>query len=142
MLAFEGLKPKISPTNPPGFGTGHSLFDTGERDGVTVASSFVSSPSRHSRDNSRCSPSFSTHFLLRRLRCGVPSGISPSAYANLGAGHGKACGKATTKKLANSVVAKREDVSRLRGWRCGGIADEGESFLPRAETRELVLQRI
>lgn len=43
-----------------------------------------------------------------------------SAYATLGAGHGNTCGKATTKKLAKRVVAKSEDVRRLRGWRCGG----------------------
>lgn len=47
--------------------------------------------------------------------------MSSSAYATLGAGQGKACGSATTKKLAKSVVANREDVSRLRGWRCGGM---------------------
>jgi len=33
------------------------------------------------------------------------------------------CGKATTKKLAKSVVAKREEVSLLRGWRWGGMME-------------------
>ena len=64
--------------------------------------------------------SVSTTFLLLRRR-GVPSGISPSARTNLGAGHGRACGKATTKKLANRVVANREDVNRLRGCKWGGM---------------------
>jgi hypothetical protein len=31
------------------------------------------------------------------------------------------CGRATTKKDAKSVVAKREEVRRERGWRWGGI---------------------
>ena len=31
------------------------------------------------------------------------------------------CGIATTKKEAKTVVAKRDDVRRLRGWRCGGM---------------------
>jgi hypothetical protein len=121
-FVLGGLKPKISPTKPPGFGTGHSLFGIGigARDNA-MFSSLLFSTLWHSRDESDCSPSFPTHFLLRLLRCGVPSGISPSAYAKRGAGHGKTCGKATTKKLANSVVANREDVNRLRGWRCGGI---------------------
>jgi hypothetical protein len=30
------------------------------------------------------------------------------------------CGRATTKKLARTVVAKREEVMRERGWRWGG----------------------
>jgi hypothetical protein len=29
-------------------------------------------------------------------------------------------GRATTRKLARTVVAKREEVMRERGWRCGG----------------------
>lgn len=89
----------------------------------------LSSVSRHPIDDPVCSASFSTIFRRRRrLRCCVPSGISPSAYANRGAGHGSICGRATTKKQANSVVAKREDVSRLRGWRGGGIM--GKSLAP------------
>ena len=31
------------------------------------------------------------------------------------------CGRATTKKLAKSVVANIEEVARLRGCKCGGI---------------------
>jgi hypothetical protein len=116
-----GLNPKISPTKPPGFGTGHSLFGIGPRDNTTALSSLPSPNSWLPFVDSLCSPSFATHFLRRRFLCGVPSGISPSAYANRGAGQGNTCGRATTKKLAKSVVAKREDVSRLRGWRCGGI---------------------
>lgn len=116
-LLLGGLNPKISPTKPPGFGTGHSLFGIALLDNAAALSLPLSSISRLLLVDSLCSPSFVAHFLRRRFRCGVPSGISPSAYANRGAGHGSTCGRATTKKLANSVVAKREDVSRLRGWR-------------------------
>jgi hypothetical protein len=54
---------------------------------------------------------------LRFLGIGVPS----SAYSTRGAGQGRACGRATTKKDAKRVVAKREEVRRERGCRCGGI---------------------
>lgn len=56
----------------------------------------------------------------------MPSGAtSESAYFTRGAGHGRMCGRATTKKLATTVVAKSEDVIRDRGCRCGGMADSG-----------------
>jgi hypothetical protein len=47
--------------------------------------------------------------------------VPSSAYKTLGAGQGRTCGKATTKNEANRVVAKRDEVRRERGWRCGGI---------------------
>ena len=118
---LEGLNPSSSPTRPPGFGTGHSLFGL---EPCIRAISVASSPSILSstaRVLLPCAPSFSTYFRRRRLFCGCPSGLSPSANATLGAGHGRTCGKPTTAKLKKSVVANKEDVSRLRGWRCGGM---------------------
>jgi hypothetical protein len=121
LSSSEGLNPNISPTKPPGFGTGHSLFDLLIRIRAPSSSQpflFSSGPStRLSLVSSVFSPS---HFR-RLLLLGAPLDISPSAYATLGAGHGRICGNATTKKLAKSVVAKREDVSRLRGCRWGGM---------------------
>lgn len=51
--------------------------------------------------------------------------ISPSRNALLGAGQGRTCGRATTKKLAKTVVIKRDEVMRDRGWRCGGAMRTG-----------------
>jgi len=115
---LEGLNPRISPTIPPGFGIGHSPlfdFDNWSRRVLALLSSI-----NGSSFNISASPSFSTTFA-RLLLLRVPSGISPSAYATLGAGHGRICGKATTKKLAKSVVANIEEVARLRGCKCGGM---------------------
>jgi hypothetical protein len=114
---LEGLNPNISPTNPPGFGTGHSLF-------VILNWLFsITPPSQSSTLSSVTDLSFNglSPSHLRRLRFlgEVPS--PASAYATLGAGHGRTCGNATTKKLAKRVVANKEEVSRLRGWRCGGM---------------------
>jgi hypothetical protein len=114
------LNPKISPTIPPGFGIGHSpLFSFAVRS-RDVSSSLPSSTNESFFDNSVRWSSFCPHLGRFRL-LGVRSGISPSAYAILGAGHGKMCGKATTKKLAKRVVANNEEVTRLRGCRCGGM---------------------
>jgi len=44
-----------------------------------------------------------------------------SAYVTRGAGQGRMCGRATTAKDTATVVAKRDEVIRDRGWRCGGI---------------------
>jgi hypothetical protein len=120
---LEFLNPNISPTIPPGFGIGHSpLFDLA----MGTSSSLLSSPNCCPSFDISVPSSFSTHFgrlvlLLVLVLVRVPSAISSSAYAILGAGHGKICGRATTKKLAKSVVANKEDVTRLRGWRCGGM---------------------
>lgn len=48
----------------------------------------------------------------------MPSSVKATTF---GAGQGNMCGSATIKKLAKSVVAKRDDVVRLRGWKCDGI---------------------
>lgn len=116
---LEPPNPRISPTSPPGFGTGHSLFCF--LNPTSSISSLLSSAAEATFTT--LVPSFSStgHFRLLRLlpACGVPS----SAYATLGAGHGSACGKTTTKKLAKRVVANKEEVKRLRGCMCGGIVD-------------------
>lgn len=67
-------------------------------------------------------PSFVSAGCDVRLRRLFPLGstISPSANVTRGAGQGSTCGRATTMKLATSVVANREEVMRDRGWRCGG----------------------
>lgn len=108
------LNPKSSPTAPPGLGTGHCLF----------ALALISSSSIPL--NSTMFPSavsvISGLLLLRRL----PSGISPSANLTRGAGHGSMCGKATTKKLAKTVMPKSDEVMRDRGCRCGGGMVESE----------------
>ena len=60
--------------------------------------------------------------LLQRFRRPFSSTTtSPSAYFVLGTGQGKTCGKATTKKLASTVVAKSDEVMRDLGCRCGGM---------------------
>jgi hypothetical protein len=130
------LKPNICPTIPPGFGTGHSLRSL-LLDGIS--SSTVSSSSdtcsttfgacRHADAGADSSLGTPTFLLLRRL--GVPSGFratGPSAYATRGAGQGSAWGRPTTRKEARRVVAKREEVRRERGWRCGGIVGSSSSL--------------
>lgn len=114
---LEPPNPKISPTSPIGFGTGHSLFCLLKP--TSSISSLLSSMAEAPVTTRFPSISSTGHFrLLRRLpACGVPS----SAYTTLGAGHGSAWGRTTTKKLAKRVVANREDVKRLRGCMCGGI---------------------
>lgn len=100
------LNPSISPTSPVGFGIGHSL--------ASLLDPSASCPSAVS--------SLGAAHFRRLRRLGAPSGISsPSAYANRGAGHGRTCGRATTKKLAKRVVAKRVEVNFERGWRRGGM---------------------
>lgn len=114
------LKPRNSPTLPPGLGRGHSL-----RDLLSLACCIIPWTSSSSTISGlkisvltaldSIGSVASTHFLLRlRLRPSSPTTTS-SAKATRGAGHGRACGNATTKKLANKVPAKREDVNRDRG---------------------------
>jgi hypothetical protein len=117
------LNPKSSPTFPVGFGMGHSLRDFLP----LVCSPITSSPSREavSSRSTALELSLAGSSVLgfrRLLRLIVPStGISPSAYAILGAGQGNICGIPTTKKLAKRVVTNRDEVSRDRGCRCGGM---------------------
>lgn len=114
---LDCLKPRSSPTFPPGFGTGHSrllLFPS-----WSTRSSWVMLLN--------CTTPPWTSWLCcctLRLRLLLPfssSTISPSAYVILGAGHGSTCGRATTKKLASMVVANKDEVIRDLGWRCGGM---------------------
>ena len=103
VFSFD-LNPSISPIMPPGFGMGHALFSDWDISAVLPISMAVSF-------------FLSLIFFHSCLHGLVPS----SAYAILGAGHGSMWGMLTTKKLANNVVAKRDDVNWLLGWRCGGI---------------------
>ena len=119
---LHDLKPKISPKIPGGLGTGHSLFAILFPPSPSISLSTSASPSTSptpgltkSFDSVVSSLRFSLRqtagLRLRFLGIGVPS----SAYSTRGAGQGRACGKATTKKDAKSVVAKREEVRRERG---------------------------
>lgn len=111
LLSVVFLKPRSSPTAPPGLGTGHSLFALATRN----PSSSLLLP------KSTMFPSgvSVTSGLLLLLR--LPSGgISPSAYLTRGAGHGSMWGSPTTKKLAKTVAAKSDEVMRDLGCRCGG----------------------
>lgn len=134
--SFPSVNPSNSPSRPLGLGTGHSLricfcnfsasasiwknVDTSSSAGGVVAVVPLASGS-----------SISASFLLLRLiRCtcclSVLAIISESARVRRGAGHGKTCGRPTTNREAKRVVAKREDVDRERGWRCGGIINRGQ----------------
>lgn len=119
VFEFPLLKPSKSPNIPGGFGTGHSLLALLSR---SCCSELSPSTADFTVTPSLSSPS-AVFRRLRRLRCSCsPSiAISPSAKAVRGTGQGKACGKATTKNDASSVVANRELVNRDRGWRCGGM---------------------
>lgn len=99
------LNPKIWPTNPDGFGIGHSLAEC----------FFVSSTI----------PISSFDFSLLRLLfpSSVVLGSSPSAYMRVlcGTGHGMTCGSATTTNERTSVEVNSERVVLERGWSAGGI---------------------
>lgn len=98
-------KPNTWPTNPPGFGTGHSLLLSG-----IISACTCSEP---------VSPSTNFRLLLLRLSS---SGTSPSANARRGTGHGRRCGRLTTRKETARVPVNMDIVARERGWRCDGIA--------------------
>jgi len=100
-------KPKTWATNPPGFGTGHSLLLSRTISPGTCSE--LASPSTNFR-----------RLLLRPSS----SGTSPSANARLGTGHGRRCGRPTTRKETASVPVKMDIVARERGWRCDGIVNE------------------
>jgi hypothetical protein len=130
----RAFQPSSSPKNPPRLGTGHTRlgFCPGPFSLATIASSPSSlSSTRRRFPGFLSAPSSSAHFRrCRRLRCGCPcpSGLSPSANATLGAGHGRTWGRPTTKKLKKRVVAKSVEVRRLRGCRCDGMTgSEGEN---------------
>lgn len=117
------LNPSHSPNIPPGFGTGHSLFDAA----LALALAFVVpslSPGVNCTIPSSAASSPSNLRLLFLLAgpaaAAISCGISPSAYALLGAGQGNICGRATTKKLATTVVANSDEVIRDLGCRWGG----------------------
>jgi len=110
------VKPISSPMTPFGFGTGHSRL-------VLSACGF----SAASLMSSNCTmPSLLSAFCGRLLRRRFPvvSSTSPSANLTLGAGQGRIWGTETTKKLTKSVVAKREEVVRDLGCRCGGMTEQ------------------
>lgn len=128
------VKPSNSPRIPRGLGTGHSW--------PALANLCASSSNCRNVDTSSSAagcvwpsglPSWprSSSSFRRRLRIlwlGCPSAdiiISESANVRRGAGQGKTCGRPTTTKEARSVPAKREDVDRDRGCRCGGMLKYG-----------------
>ena len=104
------VKPRILPIVPEGLGTGHACAalciaatSSADIDRSVSATGFLfgfASPG---------SAGDAFRFLLT-LTC-------ESANCTRGAGHGTICGIATTKKDTASVVPKREEVKRDRGWR-------------------------
>lgn len=111
--------PNHSPRMPPGFGTGHGLLSCTSFPGPLTSSSGAvwpkcAIPSRTS--------GVSFLFHLRLLPFSSIT-TSPSAKRAGGTGQGRTCGRPTTKKLAKTVTAKRVEVVRERGWRCGGMAE-------------------
>lgn len=91
-------KPRTWPTNPPGFGTGHSLLLSRMVSACTCSE--LTSPSMNF-----------CLFLFRRSSLGT----SPSAKARRGTGHGRRCGKPTTRNETASVPVKIDIVARERG---------------------------
>ena len=92
--------PMTCPTNPPGFGTGHSRCRQPLSSAVSAASSTASAS-----------------FLFRR-RLFFPSGVSTlSANCRLSTGHGSICGRPTTRNETASVVVNSVLVVRDLGWR-------------------------
>lgn len=119
------MNPSSSPTFPPGFGIGHarpmldSDSDSVESIGLLMASNCTMP--------SLTSGSKGILLLLRSVLplASIMVSMSPSANTRRGAGHGSTCGRATTKKLATTVVAKSDEVMRDRGWRFGGAMRGG-----------------
>lgn len=110
------LNPKSSPTFPPGLGTGHSRLAFLLSGSAKSSSVILLNRTTPSWISGSCDTCLRLRLLLPFSSCI----ISPSAYVIRGAGHGRTCGRVTTKKLAIMVVANKEDVIRERGWRCGG----------------------
>jgi hypothetical protein len=108
-------KPKIWPTTPPNFGTGHSLF--------LPPSICISTKASNCSSSSLLNSISSFAFLLRCLGCVRPSevGNSPSAKARGCTGQGRRCGIPTTRNDTARVPVNRLVVRRERGWRWGGI---------------------
>lgn len=111
-------KPSHCPSMPPGFGTGHSLLE--RSDAGSAYSSVVCSNCTMPSGDCGVSGVMSRRLHLLRLPFSSTT-TSPSAYLARGTGQGNKCGSATTKKLAMTVVANRDEVMRDLGWRCGGI---------------------
>ena len=118
----SGLNPMTCPINPAGFGTGHSLaFTSG------APSSGPPPPP------TACSPLVMT--FLRLLLTGLPfsstmkPSFEPSASCRVGAGHGRRCGRPTTRKETASVAPNSVVVKPERGCSAGGMMRE---WRPRA----------
>lgn len=103
--------PSHSPSMPPGFGTGHSLLSGTFCPGPISSSSGVVWPN-FAMPFRTSGVSLRFHRLLRPFSSIT---TSPSANRAGGTGQGRMCGRATTKKLAKTVVAKRVEVVRDRG---------------------------
>jgi len=127
------LKPKSSPTIPPGFGTGHALpiFAIFSASASICRNVDTSSSATWeilldmpliADGSSQALASF--FFFARSLRIDCPSGfigVSESAKVRRGAGQGNICGMPTMRNEAKRVAAKREVVERDRGCKWGGI---------------------
>lgn len=69
-------------------------------------------------------------------------GLSPSAKAVCGTGHGRICGSPTTRNETARVVVKREKVCRDRGWSAGGMLLHSVNQGSRGEDFFRILSRL
>ncbi len=103
------VNPSISPTIPPGFGTGHSCPCFSIRFLSSANLTKVLSPSSSSLRW------FSSPRLVPLRRLSRSSVVSTSASTIRGAGQGMMCGMPTTMNETRRVAPKREVVRRERG---------------------------